>query len=205
MRTLLLSILLCLPLCADNVPRMIFSVGGGGTGGGGETPITYTLQDENSAARTSDSSLAKNSGADWLAQKFTAGSSYTCTKIELPLFMTGSISGNVYVAIYSHDAGEDDPDTLVGGVSAAVSLSTLPVSGDGTWVSFTLSSGAALTSGSTYWIVVYTDNFGDTSNYVNWERISATDMVVKQSGTGTGTWASYSTTRKNRYKTYSGS
>jgi len=139
---------------------------------------------------------------DWVATKFTAGSTYTVCKIGMYMLRTETpASFNITACIYSDDGGVGDaadPDSLVGTCSDTVAESTI---GTSTGEIAHTNVSADLTSGTSYWVVVYSDAV-DSDNYA---RVSLTNTgaveLFKKSGDGSS-W----TTEKNyntlRYKLY---
>jgi hypothetical protein len=101
------------------------------------------------------------------ATKFTASASYTVCAVSLPLFSYVTVHPTNYyhslkVGIWSHNAGSDEPNALVGTASDSVPASTVPscslnalASCWNSTANVTFSNmSASLTSGTTYWIVL---------------------------------------------------
>ena len=157
-----------------------------------------TSQDAELAANAYSVDQSANAKT-WMATKFTAGGSYTVCAVDLYLSKTLTPTDDLYCYIYSHDGAEDDPDALVGTGSNVVAPGV--VTGSEAAVQFTGMS-AALTSGTTYW-VVFKDGFLDSSNYIT---IHGTDGAVEricQDADGAGTWGVTATGKTLKYQLYS--
>lgn len=83
------------------------------------------------------------------AQFATGGSGFTCCKIEVYMFKTGTPAGNLTAKIYSESGGT--PNVLVGSGSDAVAKTALV--GGGGYVAFENLS-AVLSSSTNYFVVV---------------------------------------------------
>lgn len=114
---------------------------------------------------------ATNSNSTWIAQKFTAASSYTSGRVVLTLAVTGSPAPWV-VSIQADSTGAPSGTAL-----ASVTLPNGFVPGTAGTVSLPLST--TITSGSTYWIVAQA--VGDVSNLYAWSKSN------QVSGTSTST------------------
>jgi hypothetical protein len=206
MRTLLLSILLCLPLLGDNVPRMIFSVGGGGETSGGDIgepagPTCTNVANMFVLASNGTTTLGLNTAKDFTAQQFTAADSYDACSLDVYLSKVGSPAYNIAWSIYSNNnaGGTNVPGTKIG---SSASLAATSVTD--TELLYNLSISATnLTSGSVYWIVAECDGVGDALNCVKWHRASSTlSNSIMESGTGSS-WTLVSGTRVSKYTIYS--
>jgi hypothetical protein len=203
MRTLLLSLLLCLPLCADNLPRMIFSVGGGGTSGGElpAEPSCTNVVESFTLASNGSSTLGLNTGNDWTAQQFVASASYDACSLDVYLSKLGAPTYNMAWAIYSNNdaGGTNVPGTMIG---SSASLAATSVTETETLYNLSISA-TGLVSGSVYWIVAQCDAAGDALNCVKWHRASTVlANSIMQSGDGSA-WSLVSGTRVSKYTLYS--
>jgi hypothetical protein len=141
--------------------------------------------DSNTA--TSSGSIAIGQfGFQWFANKIVAGSTYTLCSVVLRMDKVSSPTTNLVAKIYSDSSGS--PGTQIGSTSSSVASSSLPTSeGDVTFSNMS----SSLTSGTTYWIVVYIDA-SDNSNYPEWYwdgSIDSNHIQVSSNGTS---WSSLS-------------
>lgn len=115
-------------------------------GGGGSCTTVKDQVTGTTAATTTD-------GYQWIFSRFTAASSYTTCKVRMRLMKTGTPSGNMTMKVYSHNAGANSPNAILGTsqnfVSADVPASPTP--GDVTKDFLTPFS---IASGTIYWVGV---------------------------------------------------
>jgi len=86
---------------------------------------------------------AVSMGGPWVGIKFTPNVSFTANRAEV---FTGSASGTNTLALHAHNGGLDQPGVQL--ASGAWSMSSA-----NSWQGAQLSTGAALTAGTTYWLV----------------------------------------------------
>lgn len=145
-----------------------------------------TTTDSNTAATSGSEFIGANAGSTWRGYSFVAGSSYTVCKVVLRMAKVGSPTFTANTYIYTDNAGV--PGTLIGTGSGNFSVSTLTTSeGDATFTGIS----AAVTSGTTYWIVTKaTGAPNDFTNYVN-EFVSVGSTTGQSSADGI-TWSAAS-------------
>ena len=161
--------------------------------------MSFSLQDSYTSSNAGDNGFG-SSGTYVECETFIAGSSYTITRIDLPLYKFSGSSGNVTVAVRATSGGLPTGSNLC---SSSMAYSSLPASNDGTnWIEFDLGAGTALTSGTTYVILVTTTSSAigiwrwDTSHgYANGNRVYSTNGVTYFADTS----------KDYVFKTYSGS
>ena len=145
-------------------------------------------QSETSTTGAGDQSVSITT---YVAQKFTAGASKRLTKVELNLKNTTSGTGPVLVFIYTDAAGS--PGTLV----AQSSIQSNLITSSYAYQTARFIEAPLLTSGNSYWIVVYLSE--NASNSYSWS--STTNSTNAKSSTNYGT--SWSTLSKSlNFKTY---
>ena len=176
-------------------------IGGGVEATGGSCD---TLKDSETGTSTGNAEVGRFGTNLWQASKFTAGSSYTVCGLTVQLTENGDLSGSgntITACIYSHDAGEDDPSTVVGSCSDAINMSTIDDGGVETEYTFSNVS-AAITNTATYWVVLYSSGI-DNTNYPTWQLTNAATVErTMKDGDGTGTWAVQSANESGKYKLY---
>lgn len=102
-------------------------------------------------------------GVYWYAQTFQASASYTATGVKIKILRVG-LPGTVTVSIRATAGGEPTGADLAVGTTDG---DTLPSSGSGTWREITFSSTQALTSGTTYAIVIRATGT-DATSQIRW-------------------------------------
>jgi hypothetical protein len=133
---------------------------------------TAIATEKQSISGATYNSGAINFDADYAsgASKFQASSSYTLTRVDVPLWKNGTPAFSCVAAIYSDSANA--PGSLIGTASSEVDMSSIPTS-EGAEVSFTGLS-ATISSGTLYWLVIYkssgTSAYGTT--WVWWPFIN---------------------------------
>jgi hypothetical protein len=125
---------------------------------------------------------------NWIADSFSAPATDTFTHVQLKVRQVG-YPASLTVALYTNAGGV--PTTIIG---ASTYVALAPTVGDFEVQEreFSLTAGASLTSGTTYWIVAYgaaTDNETD-----HWEiGVTTSNTGLKRSAAGVaGTWATAS-------------
>lgn len=98
-------------------------------------------------------------GVYWYGQTFEASESYTTTGVKIKMFRIG-LPGTVTVSIRATSAGKPTGADIVSGTTDG---DTLPSSGSGAWREITFGSTTALTSGTTYAIVIRATSAGGDS------------------------------------------
>lgn len=156
---------------------------------------TYTERDVNTAANSGSTICASAGAQKNIASKFTAGASYTISRVDLYLDKVGSPTQDLTLEIWSD--GGTYPGAIIGTASAAVNAATLPTS-EGL-VSFFPS--AAITSGSSYFIVLRSPS-SDAANYFRWYRNSVSSLRIDQSGDAV-TWSNVTVSRRSKFKLFS--
>lgn len=157
---------------------------------------TYTQVDALTGTSTGSYTPGQSGlNANAYAGEFTPSSSYTITRVDLPLSKTGSPTQDYTCEIFTQSGSL--PGSLVGSASAAINGAALPSSE--TDVSFYPS--AAVTSGTPYYIVLRASTV-DASNYANWHRVTTAGRIDVFNAAGPA-WTNASTTRRLKFKTYS--
>ena len=127
-----------------------------------------------------------------------AGNAYLIGKITLPLkkVTASSISWNVYCAIYTDVGGAPGTVMATSSAVAANGLSTSETAQD-------FNTNVTLVNGTTYWLVLYTDNTGTatTTDYVSWAYHTQAGNTMFRSASG-ASWVSYATSRFGKFITY---
>lgn len=119
---------------------------------------------------------AVNSNGLWIAQKFTAGATYTSGRVVLTLALTGS------PAPWTLSLQADSAGAPSGTALASITLPSSFVPGSAGAVSMPLPT--AITSGSVYWVVAQA--VGDVSDFYAWSK---SNQVSGASTSPTGsTW-----------------
>ena len=111
-----------------------------------------------------------------LGIRFVSPASFTCTGIEV---FTGEGSGSNSLAIWSHDAGANEPDTQSG-------VGSWPMSAANDWQGASLGTPVTLTAGQTYWMVWGCQNGAQASVDV---PMTTLGQVYRGSTDGGGTWS----------------
>jgi hypothetical protein len=152
-----------------------------------------------------------------IATKFTASASYTVCSAELYLFsFSKAYPTNYYhsfrVAVYSHNAGANEPNALVGTASDYVpALNIASTNSDGalSWsntpsTSFTGLS-ASLTSGTTYWLVLEPNVTLASTNFpVLWKATGANwnSGLIATKGFKAASWSDPQLTQVGMFRLY---
>lgn len=139
--------------------------------------------------------------ADWYAATFVTGASgYSLTKVELYMRCNASSAQVARVYIYTDNTGV--PGTLVpNGTSNDLTANGGVLTSSYSYVPFTFSSPPVLSSGTTYWIIVY--NVTNNHSYgMNIYRTNNSVEIIAASSDGLS-WAQLSTdVGTHTYKTY---
>jgi len=139
----------------------------------------------------------------YVGTRFTSDSDYTVCKIGVYIYRTATAASNdITACIYTDDPGTPDnasnPNTVVS-CSTARAQSTL-----GTSVSEELFTNvsATLTTGTYYWVVIFSDGL-DITNYVKYTTANdASVELIMVDKDGVGTWTYISEEYSIRYKLY---
>lgn len=160
-------------------------------------------QDSVTGSTVGSASLAQFGNERYMAQKFTAGNSYTLCGADFQLSAVGSPTGTLTATVYSHDSGNDSPNVQIGAASGTVDAST--IGGSEETVSFSGMS-SSLTASTIYWAVVFksTTNNG---NHLLWhfEEGGAGGNSIMKDGDGAGIWASDNATKSGKFQFFSSS
>lgn len=197
---ILLALLLCIaPLCAQ-APRGLRNPGvvaalapRASGGGGGCTTVDNTIN-----GATTGNGPTQNSR--YFAQRFTAASSATACSVVLRGAKQGTPSGNLTIAIYSHNAtGNGTPNASLG--SATTSISALGTTEQD--VSVTVS--VSLTSGTVYWVVIDDPTNGGSfsgSGFL-WYYEAASSVANNSVNSADGaSWSEYNSNTRFKFITY---
>jgi hypothetical protein len=182
MKRLLIAVIALCALASVAGKRWIPPQPAAGGGGGGTT-----LKDDWFNTSEGFENFGTDSTRVYLGTYFVAGSSYNITRVDLALKKVGSPTFTVTVEIRGNTANA--PGTVLATSSTTISASTL-TTGELPYT-FDIPS-TALTSGTTYWVVVKLSTFQDYSNYIQWSQISGSYpgySMTQKSGNGTS-WSS---------------
>jgi hypothetical protein len=140
---------------------------------------------------TGDDGYDYASGAHWHAQTFTPQQAHTITKVKLKLFREGNPTGG-HMALRATDAsGHPTGANLAVCDFDPATISTNPA---GQWYEFTFSSPYALTQGTKYAILLYTDT-GSASDRLGWRKDGSSPTYANgnsEHSANSGTsWTSY--------------
>ena len=154
-----------------------------------------TLQDTFGTGINGNIGLAAT-GKGWAAGKIVPTANYTLVQIGVGLQkQVGSAFTNpVSAYIYNDNSGK--PGTVI---ATAVSTIQPALTSSNTFYNFTFSS-VALTSGTTYWLVMNTAV--DTNNYSKWNATSGFSGTLGYYGTNGITWTAYTSGYQPDIKTY---
>ena len=138
-------------------------------------------------------------GRKWEGTSFVPSSDYALTRLSMKLKIhAGTPTGNVTAYVYSNNAGK--PGTLLATSTTTISAAT--VTSTAAWFTWDF-AGIALTSGTTYHLVLATDNPSDT-NSLQFRANTGTGKSVNCSADAS-TWSSLSTNSQNDFRAYSSS
>lgn len=151
---------------------------------------------------TQDQTLTSTAGAadksfnevTRLAQIFTAGASARLSKLEVNLKNDAAATGTVIVALYTDAAGS--PGTEL--ARSSIAASALGSSYD--YLTARFMSAPSLTSGTSYWIVVYVQSTG-TGSYKWSSTTSATTAKTSTDSGGSWSATTYSLNFREHYAT----
>lgn len=155
-----------------------------------------TQRDAGTDSTSGQAAIGNWSGEKYIALSFTATATYTCCRIDVPLTRVGAPVADIRVAIYSDSSAY--PSTLLS-TSNAVNAST--ISTTTTEVSFEGLS-ASISSGVTYWVVVYTATAEGYSDYIKWDYAYAGSAPSRSSGDGSS-WGGYASSTLAKFKSFS--
>ena len=160
-----------------------------------------TLKDSETGGEDGMQSFAEWSDDKWIATRFTSGSEYTVCKIVLYLMRTGNPTGTLKAYIYTHDAGENDPNVVVGTGSDTVAKSSIQT-GSTEAVTFP-NVNATLSDSTTYWVVIEASASEGESDFMSWGYDYDVSSYMKKDDDGSGTWGALYTDRTGRFALYS--
>lgn len=151
-------------------------------------------------ARTDDIGAASNSTNIYIANKFTAASSYSLCKATVTLYRHASQNQDYAMEIRTD--GTSQPSETILGTSE-----TVPVASVGTTrttVEFVFSSPVSISSGTSYWLVI---KYVSASSYTTfWAMGNGAPEHIVRSTTGlTDSWTNVETTRQAVFTTYASS
>lgn len=167
---------------------------------GGEIVCETSQQNEDSAD-TDNYDVGAKSDEKYFGTKFvySGTNGKAICKIALWLSKTGSPTRNYYARIYTHDSGNDTPDTVIG-TSDAVASSSVGESEEKVY--FTLSTpSSALSNGTTYWVGLNTASY-DGSNYLNWHITDGATERIFDSADGSS-WSYRASSKTCKWEIYS--
>jgi hypothetical protein len=130
---------------------------------------------------------------------------YQIGKITLLLsrFGAATLTYNIKARILGDASGAPNTSAQVGGASQAVAAQSL--TGTDTAIDFNLSTPATVSSGSTYWVVLFVDDYTNyttsTTDYVQWAGKTITGVPAFRSADGV-TWFNIAPNRQLKYKTW---
>ena len=154
--------------------------------------------------------LNRYATADWIASKFQPNANKTLCAIKVYLKANSEtvFPANATLYIYSHDAGENDPNALHDSgdcTSAPVDVSTLGLTTTD-WTAYTFTGmSCPVTSGTNYWVVINTDASNNGQQAQIWSDTStswSSDMELRSDDDGSGTWTFLSDLRCFRQTFY---
>lgn len=116
----------------------------------------------------SNDSFVRIYGTTWIAQTFTASSSYSISSVKLRISKNGD-PGNVTVAI-THIDGSTPPKPDITDIRCTVTISNsgIPTSDTGVYTEFAFSSPASLVSGTVYAIVISAPAGSAVNHEIRW-------------------------------------
>jgi hypothetical protein len=168
----------------DALNPVLWSVTGWATADQNAPPICSTVGDSQTGT-VSESTFAEDS-YPWLATKFTATDTYTLCGVQLYLAKTGTPNGLLTAEIWTWDAVNSKPGTLVGSGSSGVLATTVPASID--WVSFH-DMHADIVTGTAYVIMLKGSDLDDGSNKISWGFFYAGSGWMGASNDSGSSWA----------------
>lgn len=128
-----------------------------------------------------------NAGDNWYywGYSFAATASYTLSRFRVWASQLGSPSYNATPYIYS-DSSSEPGSALSGGSGTLFALSSAPAAGSP--AGFDLNGfSCSISSGTTYWLVLYCSGYSATNNLRLWGNIEA-GMYAKRNDTGLTPW-----------------
>jgi hypothetical protein len=142
------------------------SIVGGGSGlTGWSAKSTFSYPRIIKAQTTTDlnnTTIGGSAANTMIAQSFTPGANLSISEVWLNSFKLGSPSDNITLEIRPDATSKPHASTVLA-TSDAVAATSIT---SGTWVKFTFSSPASLTSATKYWIVEKRSGSVDGSNYI---------------------------------------
>lgn len=144
------------------------------------------------AYETYENSWAGIRNLQWVAQTFTATSSYTLTHVSMRCTVNATYSATITCHIRATTTGLPSGGDLASGT---LNANTAILGAPGGWLTWSLGAGCSITSGSVYAIIL--DNAGETTNYFYWQQTTSSGYssggrtVSTDSG---ATWGTLSST-----------
>jgi hypothetical protein len=159
--------------------------------------MAYTLKD---SYNTNDDAGNYITNAHWEGQRFTAGSSYTVTRVGFKLYRTAGVTGTLTVHVRATAATGEDL------ASGTYDVSTITTDTGGEWIYFSLGAGTALTGSTAYTVILSFDVADINKVYLRWDASSpayggGSRIYSNNSGSS---WTTDGT-RDDMFETYSGS
>lgn len=144
--------------------------------------------------------VADRSTRLWLAEKYTPTHSYTIAGVSMSFGRTLNPTGILTAAIYSHNAGSNQPDALIGSGSSN-SLNSATIAVFPALTSFQFNGLAApVVLGQSYWIVIKASVWTTNSDFTNVKCSSLTlAHAAMISGDSGATWTQISGTSNFDY------
>jgi hypothetical protein len=169
---------------------------------GADTPDAAACTTLVESAAVGDYDNVQDVGTDastvWIGTKYVATSTATICKIEIYAEQDDATSGNVLACIYSHDAGNDSPDTAID-CSDNESIADMGAAGSPSFFPFDSGLSAAQTDTVTYWVVVNSPNNPDE---FEWWKGDATTERTNSDEDGSGIWDNVNVTKSLVFKLY---
>lgn len=175
MRKYLILILLLIPsLCLGNDAALIMGkapsaistilgkakAGVSSFAGSGVSAAACTVDNDSQLWHPTTQPGISDSGAAWVATKFTLAAANTITLYKIKESDSGSDTGNERIVIMNHDSENDYPDETSEIANSTVSTAMSSVPASPTVISHILSSTIVLPAG-TYWLVNQEENSAD--------------------------------------------
>lgn len=131
--------------------------------------------------RTSTTGAADQdfSGIAWLASKYVAGASGRLTKVALNLKNSVSASGTIIIKLFTNNSG------VPGNELAQTDIPVTDLTTSYAYVTAHFIQAPTITSGTTYWIVVYVQ--ADAKNSYKWSSTTSATTGLTSANSGT-TW-----------------
>lgn len=184
MKKLFLTILLIL-----SIPALCNAGGVMMMGGGASAVACSTIAQEDVAEYEAENLAATK----YVGTKFVASGNHVVCSLSIYAKRHASSTLNTILEIWSHDAGGNEPDSLLAS-SASIPYATIPTSLG--WISAAISY--TLSSGTTYWIV---RNNGDAGYNFSWGVGDSATEQIDTSADG-ATWTNTVTNKAGMVRIY---